>query len=145
MIPSMNLSIYLPVRWKKNIEGTTKRLFKSLQQKIKKIKETISSVETLINDDATSSSSLSDSGEDVQIVNPKDKKQSTTTTTKPKKQINKPITASAETTANQTTTANTNTHTTSIQSSIKTNDSIKKPKGKKVDPGSLDPVNPGES
>ncbi|CAF4648363.1 unnamed protein product, partial [Rotaria magnacalcarata] len=45
-----------------------------LQQKIKKIEETISSVETLINDDATSSSSFSDSDEDVQIVNTKDKK-----------------------------------------------------------------------
>ncbi|CAF5056327.1 unnamed protein product, partial [Rotaria magnacalcarata] len=50
----------------KIIEETTKRLFKSLQQKIKKIEETISSVETLINDDATSSSSFSDSDEDVQ-------------------------------------------------------------------------------
>ncbi|CAF4576656.1 unnamed protein product [Rotaria magnacalcarata] len=88
----------------------------TLDELINLLAKTISSVETLINDDATSSSSFSDSGEDVQIVNPKDKKQSTTTTTKPKKQIHKPITASAETTANQTTTTNTNTHTTSIQS-----------------------------
>ncbi|CAF4791054.1 unnamed protein product, partial [Rotaria socialis] len=77
---------------------TLDELINLLAKDQKKIKETISSVETLINDDATSSSSFSDSGEDVQIVNPKDKKQSTTTTTKPKKQINKPITASAETT-----------------------------------------------
>ncbi|CAF3599027.1 unnamed protein product [Rotaria socialis] len=134
MIPSMNLSIYLPVRWKKTSKEQPNDCLNHFNRRSKKIKETISSVETLINDDAISSSSFSDSGEDVQIVNPKDKKQSTTTTTKPKKQINKPITASAETTANQTTTTNTNTHTTSIQSSITTNDSIKKPKGKKVDP-----------
>ncbi|CAF1272863.1 unnamed protein product [Rotaria magnacalcarata] len=115
----------LTSKMEKIIEETTKRLFKSLQQKIKKIKEIISSVETLINDDATSPS-FSDSGEDVQIINPKDKKQSTTTTTtKPKKQINKPITVSAETTAKQATTTNTNTHATSIQSSTTTNDSIK--------------------
>ncbi|CAF2108592.1 unnamed protein product, partial [Rotaria magnacalcarata] len=81
----------LTVRWKKSSkEETNKRLFKSLQQKIKKIEETFSSVETLINDDATSSSSFSDSDDDVQIVNTKDKKQPTTTTTKSKKQINKP-------------------------------------------------------
>ncbi|CAF2068642.1 unnamed protein product [Rotaria magnacalcarata] len=64
----------LTSKMEKIIEETTKRLFKSLQQKIKKIEETISSVETLINDDATSSSSFSDSDEDVQIVNTKDKK-----------------------------------------------------------------------
>ncbi|CAF3626718.1 unnamed protein product [Rotaria socialis] len=73
MISSVNLSIYLPARWKKIIEETTKRLFKSLQQKIKTIEQTISSVETLINDDAISSSSLSDSDEDIQIVNAKNK------------------------------------------------------------------------
>ncbi|CAF4595603.1 unnamed protein product, partial [Rotaria magnacalcarata] len=115
---------------------TTKRLFKSLQQKIKKIEETISSVETLINDDATSSSSFSDGDEDVQIVNAKDKKQPETTTTKPKKQINKPTTTFAATTAKPTTTTTsaettakptTTTNATSIQSSITTNDSIKKP------------------
>ncbi|CAF4577216.1 unnamed protein product, partial [Rotaria magnacalcarata] len=61
----------LTSKLEKIIEETTKRLFKSLQQKIKKIEETISSVETLINDDATSSSSFSDSDEDVQIVNAK--------------------------------------------------------------------------
>ncbi|CAM4834488.1 unnamed protein product [Rotaria magnacalcarata] len=119
----------LTSKMEKIIEETTKRLFKSLQQKIKKIEQTISSVETLVNDDATSSLSFSDSDEDVQIVNTKDKKQPTTTTTKPKKQINKPTTASAATTAKPTTTTNTNTNTntTSTQSSITTNDSIKKP------------------
>ncbi|CAF2075962.1 unnamed protein product [Rotaria magnacalcarata] len=94
----------LTSKMEKIIEETTKRLFKSLQQKIKKIEETISSVETLINDDATSSSSFSDSDEDVQIVNAKDKKQPKTTTTKPKKQINKPTTTFAATTAKPTTT-----------------------------------------
>ncbi|CAF4349572.1 unnamed protein product, partial [Rotaria magnacalcarata] len=80
-------------------------------------------IETLINDDATSSSSFSDSDEDVQIVDTKDKKQPTTTTTKPKKQIKKPTTAPAATTAKPTT----STNTTLIQSSITTNDNIKKP------------------
>ncbi|CAF1513461.1 unnamed protein product [Rotaria magnacalcarata] len=61
-------------------------------------------IETLINDDATSSSSFSDSDEEVQIVDTKDKKQPTTTTTKPKKQIKKPTTTSAATTAKPTTT-----------------------------------------
>ncbi|CAF5178857.1 unnamed protein product, partial [Rotaria magnacalcarata] len=54
----------------KIIEETTKRLFESLQQKIKKIEQTVSSVETLINDDIiSSSSSFSDSDEDIEIVN----------------------------------------------------------------------------
>ncbi|CAF3185888.1 unnamed protein product [Rotaria socialis] len=58
----------LTSKMEKIIAETTKRLFKSLQQKIKKIGQTISSVETLINDDTTSpSSSFSDSDEDVQI------------------------------------------------------------------------------
>ncbi|CAF4615881.1 unnamed protein product, partial [Rotaria magnacalcarata] len=109
----------LTSKMEKIIEETTKRLFKSLQQKIKKIEETISSVETLINDDATSSSSFSDNDEDVQI-----------------KQINKPTTTSAATTAKPTTTTTsaettakptTTTNATSILSSITTNDSIKKP------------------
>ncbi|CAF4319029.1 unnamed protein product, partial [Rotaria magnacalcarata] len=67
-------------------------------------------VETLINDDATSSSSFPDSDEDIQIVNNKNKKQSTTTTTKLKKQNNKPTTSSAVTTAKPTTTTNANKH-----------------------------------
>ncbi|CAF3391138.1 unnamed protein product [Rotaria socialis] len=115
----------LTSKMEKIIEETTKRLFKSLQQKIKNIEETISSVETLINDDATSSSSFSDSDEDVQIVNTKNQKQPPTPTTKPKKQINKPTTTSAATTAKPTTT--TNATKTPTQSSITTNDSIKKP------------------
>ncbi|CAM4851196.1 unnamed protein product, partial [Rotaria magnacalcarata] len=52
---------------KKSLEETTKRLFESLQQKIKKIEQTISSVEALINDDIISSSSSSHSDEDIQI------------------------------------------------------------------------------
>ncbi|CAF1196430.1 unnamed protein product [Rotaria magnacalcarata] len=112
----------LTSKMEKIIEETTKQLIESLQQKIKKIEETISSVETLINDDVTSSSSFSDSDEGVQIVNAKDKKQHKTTTTKPKKQINKPTPTSAETTAKPKTTTN----ATSIQSSITINDSIKK-------------------
>ncbi|CAF3387287.1 unnamed protein product [Rotaria socialis] len=90
MISSVNLSIYLPARWKKIIEETTKRLFKSLQQKIKTIEQTISSVETLINDDTISSSSLSDSDEDIQIVNAKNKKQPTTTTKPKNDRVGKP-------------------------------------------------------
>ncbi|CAF4236538.1 unnamed protein product [Rotaria socialis] len=59
----------LTAEMEKIIEETTKRLFKSLQQKIKKSEQTISSVETLINDDTTSSSSsFSDSDEDIKIV-----------------------------------------------------------------------------
>ncbi|CAF4932082.1 unnamed protein product [Rotaria socialis] len=77
-------------RWKKIIEETTKRLFKSLQQKIKTIEQTISSVETLINDDTISSSSLSDSDEDIQIVNAKNKKQPTTTTKPKNDRVGKP-------------------------------------------------------
>ncbi|CAF2977759.1 unnamed protein product [Rotaria socialis] len=112
----------LTSKMEKIIAETTKRLFKSLQQKIKKIGQTISSVETLINDDTTSpSSSFSDSDEDVQIVSAKNKK----TTTKPNKQITKPTTTSAATTAKPTTT--TNTTKTPTQSSITSNDSIKKP------------------
>ncbi|CAF3203934.1 unnamed protein product [Rotaria socialis] len=66
----------LTAEMEKIIEETTKRLFKSLQQKIKKSEQTISSVETLINDDTTSSSSsFSDSDEDIKIVNNKNKKQ----------------------------------------------------------------------
>ncbi|CAF3596194.1 unnamed protein product [Rotaria socialis] len=115
----------LTSKMEKIIEETTKRLFKSLQQKIKNIEETISSVETLIKDDATSSSSFSDSDEDVQIVNTKNQKQPPTTTTKPKKQINKPTTTSAARTEKPTTT--TITTETPTQSSITTNNSIKKP------------------
>ncbi|CAF2081023.1 unnamed protein product [Rotaria magnacalcarata] len=120
----------LTSKMEKIIEETTKRLFKSLQQKIKKIEETISSVETLINDDATSSlssssSSISDSDDDVQIVKPKNKKQPTTLTTNPNKPTPKPTTTSAATTAKPTTTAITTD--TPTQSSITTNDSIKKP------------------
>ncbi|CAF3316759.1 unnamed protein product [Rotaria socialis] len=116
----------LTSKMEKFIAETTKRLFKSLQLKIKKIGQTISSVETLINDDTTSpSSSFSDSDEDVQIVSAKNKKQPTTTTTKPNKQITKPTTTSAATTAKPTTT--TNTTKTPTQSSITSNDSIKKP------------------
>ncbi|CAF4007023.1 unnamed protein product [Rotaria magnacalcarata] len=60
----------LTTKMEKIIEETTKRLFESLQQKIKKIEQTVSSVETLINDDIiSSSSSFSDSDEDIEIVN----------------------------------------------------------------------------
>ncbi|CAF1684272.1 unnamed protein product [Rotaria magnacalcarata] len=94
-------------------------------KKIKKIEQTILSVETLINDDAASSSSFSDSDEDIQIVNEKNEKQPTTTNAKSKKHNTKLTTKSAATTAKPTTTTNTNT--TSTQSSITTTDSIKKP------------------
>ncbi|CAF2127159.1 unnamed protein product [Rotaria magnacalcarata] len=103
---------------KKSLEETTKRLFESLQQKIKKIEQTISSVETLINDDIISSSSFSNSDEDIQIVN-----NNNNNNHKPKKQNNKPTTTSAVTTAKPKTT----TKKISTQSSITTNDSIKKP------------------
>ncbi|CAF2219262.1 unnamed protein product [Rotaria magnacalcarata] len=75
----------LTAKMEKIIEETTKILFKSLQQKTKKIEQTISSVENLINDDATSSSSFLDNDEDIQIVNNKNRNQPTTTTTKPTK------------------------------------------------------------
>ncbi|CAF4291998.1 unnamed protein product, partial [Rotaria magnacalcarata] len=90
-------------------------------KKIKKIEQTILSVETLINDDAASSSSFSDSDEDIQIVNEKNEKQPTTTNAKSKKHNTKLTTTSAATTAKPTTTTNTNT--TSTQSSITTTDS----------------------
>ncbi|CAF2052038.1 unnamed protein product [Rotaria magnacalcarata] len=94
----------------KNHRRNNQKIFKSLQPRIKKIEQTVSLVETLINDDATSSSSFPDSDEDIQIVNNKNKKQSTTTTTKLKKQNNKPTTSSAVTTAKPTTTTNANKH-----------------------------------
>ncbi|CAF4350405.1 unnamed protein product [Rotaria magnacalcarata] len=75
-------------------------------------------VETLINDDIISSSSFSNSDEDIQIVN-----NNNNNNHKPKKQNNKPTTTSAVTTAKPKTT----TKKISTQSSITTNDSIKKP------------------
>ncbi|CAF1420975.1 unnamed protein product [Rotaria magnacalcarata] len=115
----------LTTKMEKIIEETTKRLFKSLQQKIKKIEKTISSVETLINDDIKTSDSSSDSDEEIQILSKKNNKQQqpTATTQKPKKQVNKPTTTSADTTAKPPTT----TTKTSTQSAITTNDSVKKP------------------
>jgi hypothetical protein len=62
----------LTIKMEKIIEETTKRLFKTLQQKIKKIEKTISSVENIINDDT--SDSISDSDEEIQILNDKNNK-----------------------------------------------------------------------
>ncbi|CAF3808978.1 unnamed protein product [Rotaria sp. Silwood1] len=113
----------LTTKMEKIIEETTKRLFKSLQQKIKKIEKTIASVESLVNNDT--SDSTSDSDEEIQILNDNNNKQQqhAATTKKPMKQNNKQTTTPSDTTSKTPTTTN----TTLTQSSITTNDNTKKP------------------
>ncbi|CAF2690591.1 unnamed protein product [Rotaria sp. Silwood2] len=114
----------LTSKMEKIIEETTKRLFKSLQEKIKKIEKTIASVESLVNDDDTFDQT-SDSDEEIQMLNDNNNKQQqpAATTKKPIKQNNKPTTTSSDTTSKTPTTTN----TTLTQSSNTSNDNTKKP------------------
>ena len=111
------------------IEETTNRLFKSLQQKIKRIEKAIASVDNIVNADHTSDSDT-DSDEDFINVNSKNKKQpqQPATTNKPGRHTTKPTTASTEPTSKlpTTSTSATTTSTTSTQSPIPTKDKTKK-------------------
>ena len=86
----------LTSKMEKIIEETTSRIFKSLEDKIKKMEENIASVSNLIKDDTMeSSSSDSDSDEEVKIVNNiKSKKQQPSVVSKLTKNKNIPPTAS---------------------------------------------------